>query len=266
MEISIIGYGFVGKAVSNTFSKKSKVHIFDILNESYIKKGNEIFYTDLKTCVKNKPITFICLPTPNSKTNKCDTSIIKKVLTELNELKYPGIVVIKSTIVVSFFQNNNFDLKLLFNPEFLTEKNANKDFENQTRIFIGGKKEYGCILKDYYLFQGYPKECIYLEESLELFQLVKYFNNCFLASKVALFNEYYNVSKLHNLDYNKIREYVCLDPRITSSHTFVPGHNNEFGFGGNCFIKDTFALNSEYPKKTKILKTIILENKKQRKE
>ena len=259
MEISIIGYGFVGKAVCNTFSKKSKVHVFDILFKQNQQDQNTFFYTNLKDCIFNKPITFVCLPTPMFKDNSCDTSIIFSVLKEMEKINYSGIVVIKSTLVVSFFKNNKFNLKILVNPEFLTEKNANKDFENQTRIFIGGKKEYANILKDYYLFQGYPKEFIYIEEKLEVFQLVKYFNNCFLASKVALFNEYYNIVELFELDYSVIRKYICLDSRITESHTFVP-NNGKFGFGGNCFIKDTFALQLEFPEQTKIIKTIIESN------
>jgi UDPglucose 6-dehydrogenase len=43
-----------------------------------------------------------------------------------------------------------------------------------------------------------------------------------------------------NIDYNIVRELWTADPRIGQSHTFVYEDNR--GFGGSCFPKDTQAI------------------------
>ena len=40
-----------------------------------------------------------------------------------------------------FIFQKNPDLKIVFNPEFLTERSANFDFINQTRFILGGESD-----------------------------------------------------------------------------------------------------------------------------
>ena len=72
--------------------------------------------------------------------------------------------------------------------------------------------------------------------------MTKYLRNSFLATKVAFFNEVYDFCQMNNLEYDKIKELVGMDERITTSHMQIPGPDGERGFGGACFPKDTRAL------------------------
>ena len=78
--------------------------------------------------------------------------------------------------------------------------------------------------------------------------MIKYFKNSFLAIKVSFCNEIYQFCQVRDIDYNKVIENVCLDDRITNSHTKVPGHDGKYGFGGTCFPKDCEGLLSEFKK------------------
>ena len=61
----------------------------------------------------------------------------------------------------------------------------------------------------------------------------------FLATKVAFFNEIYDLCKAADIDYENVSRLIALDSRIGSSHTQV---TEDRGFGGHCFPKDVSAL------------------------
>ena len=59
---------------------------------------------------------------------------------------------------------------------------------------------------------------------------------------------YSNFVKKKDLDYENIRKIVCLDERIGESHTKVPGHDGNRGYGGTCFPKDINSLLNQIEK------------------
>src|SRR5205807_8423671 len=71
-------------------------------------------------------------------------------------------------------------------------------------------------------------------------EMTKYMENCFLALKVTFCNEFYDIARGMNVDYNELRELWLLDPRIGRSHTFVLPDDR--GFGGKCLPKDVAAM------------------------
>ena len=73
-------------------------------------------------------------------------------------------------------------------------------------------------------------------------EMVKYFTNCFLASKVTFANQMYEVCQSSNIDYDKVCEYALYDDRIGKSHLAVPGPDGDRGYGGHCFPKDLAAM------------------------
>jgi UDPglucose 6-dehydrogenase len=72
--------------------------------------------------------------------------------------------------------------------------------------------------------------------------MVKYLTNTFLSVKVSFANEIYQLCDKLNVDYDKVIEYATHDERLGKSHWSVPGHDNDYGFGGHCFPKDLSAL------------------------
>lgn len=77
-------------------------------------------------------------------------------------------------------------------------------------------------------------------------EMSKYMDNAFLALKVVFCNEMYDMAEACDVNYDELREIWLADPRIGSSHTFV--HENNRGFGGHCYPKDTQALLSHAKK------------------
>ena len=122
----------------------------------------------------------------------------------------------------------------------MTERNAVNDYNNQSRIIIGGPRPATTVLKNIFS-RVFPSAHIVKTGSSHA-EMIKYFTNCFLATKVSFANEIYDLCKKLNLDYDKIVEYSLGDDRIGSSHLSVPGPDGDFGFGGHCFPKDLSAL------------------------
>jgi UDPglucose 6-dehydrogenase len=183
----------------------------------------------------------------NKKDGSCYVGIVEETLNELELLasfeQKEKIIVVKSTIPPGTTKNWNKKYKFLnivFSPEFLTEANAVKDFENQKRIILGGDKKSTTKLKPIFA-KAFPKASIIKTDSTYA-EMVKYVTNSFLATKVSFANEMYQICQALEVDYDKVVEYACYDERLGKSHWAVPGPDGDFGYGGHCFPKDIKAL------------------------
>ena len=239
MNIGIIGQGFVGNAVYNKFKNYYNILTFDldksICNSSFEEINNKCKYI------------FVCLPTPMNTDGSCYTGIVEDLLIKLSkyskEISQSKIVVVKSTIPPGTTKtwNDKFDnLSVVFNPEFLTEANAVKDYENQNRIILGGPKNETLQLNSIFS-KVFPNAKIINTNSTDA-EMVKYTTNSFLAMKVSFANEIYQICKKVNADYDKVIESTIQDERLGTSHWKVPGPDGDFGYGGHCFPKDINAL------------------------
>tara|TARA_R110000744_G_scaffold75722_1_gene150476 strand:+ start:266 stop:1126 length:861 start_codon:yes stop_codon:yes gene_type:complete len=245
MNIGIIGNGFVGKAVKESFKNHFEVFIFDTDK----RKAN---IESLDKLVFECKIIFLCLPTPmNLVDGSCHLGILEDTLKQINiqcdESDYYGnekrTIIIKSTIQPGTTEKWNKEYKYLdiaFNPEFLTEANSINDFRNQNRIIIGSTRKVGAKIKNIYS-KVFPKVPI-IKTSATIAEMVKYFTNCFLAMKVSYANEIHQICEKLDIDYDKVIEYAVSDERIGTSHLNVPGPDGDYGFGGHCFPKDLNAL------------------------
>lgn len=131
---------------------------------------------------------------------------------------------------------------LLFNPEFLTEKNAKDDFINQNRIIIGEVNPGdGDAVVDMFKDSFHSSVRVFSLPSTEA-ELVKYVTNNFLSMKLSFANEIYDLCQHAGLDYTRVYESAKLDKRLGDSHWGVPGHDGDRGFGGHCFPKDLNAM------------------------
>tara|TARA_X000001036_G_scaffold439118_1_gene489008 strand:- start:2128 stop:2970 length:843 start_codon:yes stop_codon:yes gene_type:complete len=239
MTCGILGTGFVGEAITNKFQEKINVETFDIIKHSSCKSLKDLF--------DKSEFIFICLPTPMKEDGSCDLSNVHDSLYELNkfseDIKSKKIVVIKSTIPVGStrqFQKIFKSLDIFFSPEFLTEANHIKDFENQNRIIIGGENKNKLKLINLHS-EIFPNAEIIDTDSLTA-EMVKYFANTFLATKVSFANEMFNFCTKLGINYNEVVKYVLYDTRIGPSHLSVPGPDNKKGYGGSCFPKDIASL------------------------
>ena len=237
--IGIIGKGFVGTAVAAGFSPHTgydaKVRIYDV---DPAKSTHSLHET-----VNESEVIFVSVPTPASKDGAIDLSIIHAVLKDISSVieRDDNIILIRSTIVPGTslkLQKLYPKLNIVFNPEFLTELNSYEDFLNQKRIILGGENT--ALAENLYAQSFKDTEILIL--SYEEAEMVKYFANTFLATKVAFANEMFTLCKKMNINYNTVVSAVVKDERIGRSHFSVPGPDGKYGFGGSCFPKDLSAL------------------------
>ena len=235
MGIGIIGQGFVGNAVYQKLKKSFKVKTYDTKGMIYC-NGSEQETLD-------NEVVFICLPTPMNEDGSCHTDIVEAAIKRVFEFGVAKIAVIKSTVPPGTCAkwNKQFpSLDIIFNPEFLTEANAVNDFNNQTRIILGGPLAATTKVKTIFS-KVFPNASIIKTDSTNA-EMVKYVTNSFLATKVSFANEMYQICGKLGIDYDKVIEYVCYDNRLGKSHWNVPGPDGDLGFGGHCFPKDLQAL------------------------
>ena len=258
LQLGIIGKGFVGSAVANGFDKDCEQIIVD---PKYT--DNEI--TDVLDC----KLLFVCVPTPVAEDGSCDVSIVKDVLIELSMRDYKGVVVVKSTIIPDYLHEfkKEFDLKIVYNPEFLTEANANEDFKNPPFQVFGGKWRDCEVVEKAYLRYSSVRIVPTFKVDLTTASLLKYTINSWLATKVTFFNE---LKQLHELgssmvSWEQFTDMLSRDERVGNSHMQVPGPDGKPGFGGHCLPKDTEALLNYANKKNikmSVLRKAVQTNKK----
>tara|TARA_Y100000310_G_scaffold213595_2_gene214542 strand:+ start:4481 stop:5320 length:840 start_codon:yes stop_codon:yes gene_type:complete len=246
MKIGIIGKGFVGNAIFQGLNHYYDLKVYDVDS----KKSTHTFED-----VSNSDLVFLSVPTPMHKdTGECDLSYIESVFEKVNkapEKNTSCTFVIKSTVPVGttkkLNEKYNQKIKIIHSPEFLTARTAATDFICPSRHIVGGNPDQGIDkLKQIYeeRFPGVPCYVMTSDES----EFVKYFANCFFATKVSYFNEMAVFARAHNLDWDRVVEGVMSDGRIGISHYQVPGHDGKFGFGGTCFPKDINALIKSFEK------------------
>ena len=240
--IGIIGKGFVGSAVEYGFGSASdynaKIRIYD---QDETKSTHSLSET-----INSSDVIFISVPTPAKKDGSIDLSILESVLNECSaevETENP-IFLVRSTVVPGTCSDLKIKypkLNLVFNPEFLTERNANNDFVNQKRVILGGDKQFTSKVKNLYL-DRFDKSLPVIETTYETAELIKYMNNLYFATKVSFLNEMKLISDKVDADWETAIHGFILDDRIGPSHNTVPGPDGKFGFGGSCFPKDIQAL------------------------
>ena len=241
MNIGIIGQGYVGTAIKIGFKEHYNVETYDKFD---LVKSTR---STIKDIVDRTDIIFVCVPTPMRKDGTCYTGIVEEVIREINETADGQIIVIKSTVPPGTTDRINQEYTrstVIFNPEFLTEANFLEDFKNQSRIILGGDRKGTNKLRQVYS-KVFPHATI-VKTGSKTAEMVKYFINCFLATKVSFANEMYSVCEQVGIDYDKVVEYATYDERLGKSHWAVPGPDEDFGFGGHCLPKDLSAIINEF--------------------
>jgi len=231
--IGVVGHtGAVGSRVFSYFRKKKYKTLGVSRIENHKKKEAEI------NKLQKADIVFICVPTPFSYRKKTpDVSAVCECVLAIGMSK---TVVIKSTVLpgtTERLQKLRPDLKLYFNPEFLSRKTARKDFEKPDRQIVGYTKK--SKLGTLEIVRILPKGTYSaLMKSTEA-ELVKYAHNVFGSMSITYANHLYDVSKALNASYSKIyKAFTALEDLKGLRRYGTIHHNKKRGFGGPCFPKD----------------------------
>lgn len=253
-KIGIIGIGMVGTPIKEWFER----HAAPLQRRE---RGVDLFCRDADPAkgygddINEADVIFVCVPTPPGDFGRCDTSIVRRVVSGIA----PGkVVVIKSTVppgTVQGLQTEFPDLAFLFSPEFLTESRAGEDFRNPSRQIVAPTPEgYPHASRVAALLPrgqtNWPDAPIYgplADATSTEAELAKYASNWFGALKVTFANILadisYVIGRVHGTTcrYEAVRDMVGADKRILPTWMDV-GHGAYHGYGGYCFPKDTVAL------------------------
>ena len=244
-KLGVIGHGYVGESQSFAFSPSFDVRVYDKDSLKSTHSLNEVLDSDF---------IFVCVPTPMKKDGSQDLSFIESFFKTAKE---GPIYIIKSTIIpgTTNLLNEKFkNLKIIFSPEFLTERTAKLDILTQTRIILGGDKDLTSKVRKIYDIR-FKNKTIIETDSLTA-EYIKYMNNTFFASKVSIMNEFYRLAKQLGVDWETALYGFVSDQRIGDSHLNVPGPDGKLGFGGTCFPKDINAFIS-FAKKNNINMNVL---------
>jgi len=250
--IAIIGYGFVGKAVSSGFPDCIQ-SIVDPVDQKFA------HYKSAKDInPKEYDAIFICVPTPMGDDGEMDATILNEVLSELSWANYHDsfsnrspLVVIKSTITPAVVRTSCDTITLfgrpVINPEFLTERSANFDFAHPDFHIMGGSEDACIRLKNFYEDYSICDPCPTHFMSAEEASMTKYMLNCFGAMKITFFNQMRDACEYDGMNFNRVMKAVGSSPRVGHEYSKVPGFDGRRGFGGACFPKDISAIVKSYP-------------------
>jgi UDPglucose 6-dehydrogenase len=254
MKIGIIGRGTVGSAVYEGLEYLG--HTMSFYDPAFPEsKLADILDTE---------IVFVSVPTNQLPNGDCDISIVEKVIDDLNQLDYVGLIAIKSTVIPGTTERlgRHFpNLRICAVPEFLRAKTALADFiHNHDLLIIGSVRE-----EDYELIRRahgpYPQSvaCVSPTEA----EVVKYFNNVHHAMQVTFANITYEVC--NKLGANYMNVYNAITRRDCINKAYLMANKNTRAYGGHCLPKDTSAWNNLLKKldiDVSLIQSVINDNEK----
>lgn len=231
MKVAIVGRGYVGKAYAKLFPDALFYERKEPNNRAEINKCD---------------LAIVSVPTKMNDDGSCDTSIVEDVISWLET----PLILIKSTIPPGTTKRlkQKYNKRICHSPEYVGEGGYYIPFweyphptepQHHSFMIIGGSpKDREEILDIFYPVLGPTKTYYQVDETTS--ELIKYFENCMIATKVTLCNEFYNLTETFGVPYSQVREGLVLDSRLGKMFTVV--YKNRRGFDGKCLPKDVNAI------------------------
>jgi GDP-mannose 6-dehydrogenase len=279
LDISVFGLGYVGCVTAACLAQDGhrvvgvdvdsrKVKAIAEGRAPFFEPGLEQLLTHAKNCgrlsatsddteaIATTDLALVCVGTPSGRNGEIKLDYLRSVLTSigkaLRDRQKPFIVVLRSTVLPHAVESELIPLlqrvsgkplgdglQFCYNPEFLREGTAIRDFYEPPMVVIGHRSEWAANAVSE----------MYGQVSAPIFRtdvgtacLVKYVCNVFHALKVAFANEVGHLSEAFEVDGRKLMDIVCQDTKLNIAPAYLkPG----FAFGGSCLPKDLRAVVAE---------------------
>jgi GDP-mannose 6-dehydrogenase len=209
--------------------------------------------TSAKDAVSATDVALVCVGTPSRPNGSLDTRYVEEVVRQIGEeirnLGRRFTIVVRSTLLpgttlgtLAPIIEAASGLKLGegfglgYNPEFLREGTAIRDFWEPPFTIVGGVDEASLdAAAGVYSGVDAPIRRLRIEEA----EMVKYSCNAFHALKITFANEIGNFASVLGVDGHVVMDLVCQDKKLNlSSYYMKPG----FAYGGSCLPKDLRAI------------------------
>lgn len=246
MKIGVIGTGVVGYPLLKTLEYYHK-NVFSFDTEKDSDTWEDIVSTDM---------VFVCLPTNENKQGRLDTSIIDNCLNDLENSKYKGIVVIKSTLGLGYINDiiKRHSFPIVVFPEWLRALHALPDTLAPEMTVLGvTTKDMDSALKVLKVCCWHTKTdgCIFEPEEAVIIKLTA---NALAATKISFANQIQIICNEYGINSHCVMDKVRLDPRCSPRY-LKPGNP----YSGACLPKDTSELMSA-TKDNHLLKGVVAIN------
>ncbi len=233
MKIGIVGHGVVGSAMDRLFRGRTDYGI-----ALYDKFKPEMNSEQHKEAINHCDLVFLSVPTPVAADGiSCDLSAVEECVSWIE----PPIC-IRSTIAPGTCDRLSAEAgkTIGFSPEYLGESSTHPWPEEGMCGFmiVGGPESLIDLVEEAYKPTLHPDTKIYRTDARTA-EVCKYMENCFLATKVAFVNQFYDIASTLGVSYDELRTLWLADPRVGESHTLVTW---ERGFRGRCLPKDISAM------------------------
>lgn len=274
--ISILGLGYVGAVSAACFAKLGHVVVgvdpdrrkIRCLNEgrspiveaelpellsSGVSAGRISATNDAMIAVLDTDVTMVSVGTPSGYDGGCDLTYLKQATRDIGRALQAKssyhLVVFRSTVppgttrktLIPILESESGkqcgkDFGVCFNPEFLRESTAIRDFHAPPKTVIGANDKrsarYGARL-----YRDVDDNV--LITSLDAAECVKYVDNTWHAVKVSFANEIGRLCKSINVDSHQVMDIFVQDTKLNLSPYYLkPG----FAFGGSCLPKDVRGM------------------------
>jgi GDP-mannose 6-dehydrogenase len=297
MRVSVFGVGYVGCVTAACLANEGHQVIgvdVDPFKVRTINEGRSPFFepgldqliremvfsnklratADHADAVCNSDVALICVGTPANTAGSTRLDylkhVFKNVAQSLRDTRRYYVVALRSTVLPTAFEQEliplleelsfksvGTDIGFVYNPEFLREGIALKDFQDPPWTIIGSSDSKAANVVAG-LYQGLPAPIVHTDAKTAA--LVKYFSNAFHALKVVFGNEVGTLCRELGVDGSEVMKIFCDDPKLNISARYLkPG----FAFGGSCLPKDVKALVSEIGRrglKLPVLESILPSN------
>jgi len=247
--ICIVGLGYVGLPLAETFSNHLKTIGFDI-DEEKVKRLNEsnnednIEFTSDPSKIKQADFVLIAVPTPVTRFKEPDLSFVKSAAKTVGKnLKKGTIVVLESTVYPGVTEEIvkpileeasglkcGEDFKIGYSPERINPGDEAHTLDKITKIVAGMDEETTEILADLY---GLITN-VYKAKDIKTAEAAKVIENIQRDLNIALMNELAIIFHKMGLDTKAVLEAASTKWNF---HRYSPGL-----VGGHCIPVDPYYL------------------------
>lgn len=203
--------------------------------------------------VRETDLSIVCVGTPSQTNGNLDLRYIRRICEQIGEAlrtkESRHVVVIRSTILPGTMgkvaiptleefsgKSAGKDFGICYNPEFLREGTAVKDFRFPPKTVIGElDRASGDVLASIYEKLDAPL----VRTDLSNAEMIKYVDNSWHALKIGFANEIGTLCDAFGVNAEEVMSIFCRDTKLNISPAYLkPG----FAFGGSCLPKDLRAL------------------------
>ena len=279
MKISVFGLGYVGCVSAACLAQDGHTVVgvdIDARKVSAVADGHAPFFepgleellrearrcatltatTNEAEAISATDMALVCVGTPSERNGEIKLDALHAALasigTALRNRKTPFVVILRSTVMPNIVEGQLIplleqaagkklgdQLQFCYNPEFLREGTAIRDFYEAPMVVVGHNGSWAAQMVAQ-LYSKVSAPIVYTDIGTAC--LVKYACNAFHALKVSFANEIGHLSESLSVDGRRVMEIVCMDTKLNISPMYMkPG----FAFGGSCLPKDLRAVVAE---------------------